>query len=249
MSDHVLLVGFYNVNSSHRESELIFSLKENVKNDHISRIVVFNETKGKYSKIPCPVESDKITYIDVSEGGRMTYKDYFEYANENLSGQRCILANADIVITEDIDKIESRCLKSIMVCLTRWDQGGKGLQMGGDSQDTWIFDTPLKQEFVDEMDYTFGVLFSDNVLSYLAHKHGYIPWNPSKDIRTKHVHSSQYRPIQPGAKEGEHASMEALKVTDGSYLLVHPTHIGDEVKIDLMGSMKPAYNAKRSREV
>jgi hypothetical protein len=232
MSDHVLLVGFYNSGNTVRNKELIFSLKENEKNDCISRIVVFNEADKN------PIESDKITYVDVSNCGRVTYKDYFEYANEHLVGQRCILANADIVITEDIEKIAGQCLKNILVCLSRWDQGGKGLEMGADSQDTWIFDPPLKQELANEADYPFGVLFSDNVLSYLAHKHGYIPWNPSKDIKTKHVHNSRYRPVQPGAKKGAYASMEALKVTDGSYLLVHPTHIGDEIKIDLMGSTK-----------
>ena len=241
MSDHVLLVGFYNTDSKMRNKELIFSLKENEKNDCISQIVVFNEANKN------PIESDKITYVDVSGCERMTYKDYFEYANEHLVGQRCILANADIVITEDIDKIESRCLKNILVCLSRWDQEAKGLQMGGDSQDTWIFDAPLKQELVNETDYTFGVLFSDNVLSYLAHKHGYMPWNPAKDIRTKHVHSSQHRPLQPGAGDRVlengvelkgFPSMEALKVTGGNYLFVYPTKIEDEIKIDLMGSTK-----------
>ena len=232
MSDHVLLVGFYATNSAARNKELIFSLKENEKNDCISRIIVFNETNKN------PIESDKITYVDVSDCERMTYKDYFEYANEHLSGQRCILVNADIVVTEDIEKIESRCLKNILVCLTRWEQGAKGLQMGGDSQDTWIFDAPLRREFVEEADYTFGVLFSANVLSYLAHKHGYVPWNPAKDIITKHIHNSQHRPLQPGAKEGEHASMEALNVSDGNYLFVYPVHIGEEIKVDLMTSEK-----------
>ena len=232
MSDHVLLVGFYTTNSAARNKELIFSLKENEKNDCISRIIVFNETNKN------PIESDKITYVDVSDCERMTYKDYFEYANEHLSGQRCILVNADIVVTEDIEKIKSRCLKNILVCLSRWDEEAKGLQMGADSQDTWIFDAPLKQGLVDDADYILGVLFSDNVLSYLAHKHGYVPWNPAKDIITKHIHNSQHRPLQPGAKEGEHASMEALNVSDGNYLFVYPVHIGEEIKVDLMTSEK-----------
>ena len=72
MSDHVLLVGFYNTDSKMRNKELIFSLKENEKNDCISQIVVFNEANKS------PIESDKITYVDVSGCERMTYKDYFE---------------------------------------------------------------------------------------------------------------------------------------------------------------------------
>lgn len=82
-----------------------------------------------------------------------------------------------------------------------------------------------------------GVNFCDNVLAYLAHKHGYVPWNPSKDIKTKHIHNSQYRLTQPGAKEGQ-PSTEVLKITDGNYLLVHPGHIGEEIKVDLMTSEK-----------
>ena len=235
---NTLLVGFYNTSSEMRNKELFFSLEENEKNDCISRIIVFNETNKN------PIDSDKITYIDVSGCERTTYKDYFEYANEHLVGERCILANADIVITEDIEKIESRCLKNILVCLTRWDQEGKGLEMGADSQDTWIFDPPLRGEFVNSGDFYMGVNFCDNVLAYLAHKHGYMSWNPSKDIKTKHIHNSQYRPAQPGAKEGQ-PSTEVLKITDGNYLFVHPGHIEEEIKVDLMGSTKVG----RSRKV
>ena len=68
MSDHVLLVGFYNSGNTMRNKELIFSLKENEKNDCISRIVVFNEADKN------PIESDKITYVDVSNCERVTWR-------------------------------------------------------------------------------------------------------------------------------------------------------------------------------
>lgn len=237
MSNYILLVNFYDAKHYLRSEELIFTLSENVKNDCISKIIVFNEAKKE------PVESDKITYIDTEK--RMRFKDFFEYANKHLVGERCILANADMVITEDIQKLDSQCLKALFVCLSRWDQGGKGLEMGGDSQDTWIFDAPLREGFVNNTDFNMGVVFCDNVLAYLAHENGYVPWNPSKDVRTKHVHNSQHRrrPTNPketvtesGVKLIGFPPMEALKITDGRYMLVPPIHIGEDIKVDVMGS-------------
>jgi len=220
---YVLMVSFYQSDNSLRTEELIFALSENVRNRCISRIIVFNESNEN------PIESDKITYVDVSAREQMTYKDFFEYANEHLVGERCILANADIVITEDIMKLSFRDLEGVFICLSRWDKGGgqnnvDGIQ-GGDSQDTWIFMSPVKQGLVNDSDYTLGVLFSDSALSYLAIKNGYIPWNPAKDVVTNHIHQTGYRPYK-----SPEVQAEALDVTDGHYTILDPTHIEEEIK-------------------
>jgi hypothetical protein len=221
---YVLLVGFYQTFREDRDKELLFCLQENIKNRLISELVVFNETDDE------PVKSDKITYIKTDK--RLTYKQYFEYANKHLEKRRCIISNVDIVISEDIQKLDSIKLEGAFVCLTRWDINGVALEMGADSQDTWIFQSPVNEKLTNSADYDLGVLFSDNVLSLLAYRSGYMPFNPSKDIVTKHVHGSDFR------NPSKESVNEALRVTDGSYMLVHPNKMGEKVDVDFMTSSK-----------
>jgi hypothetical protein len=224
MHKYALLVGFYDTPDKDRNSELLFSLQENVKNKHISNIVVFNETPD------VPVDSDKIVYVNINS--RMTYKNYFKYANKHLSGQRCIIANSDIVISHDLEKFQSVKIDKAFICLSRWDKDGKRLESGGDSQDTWIFQSPVKEGLVKDADYPLGCLFSDIVLSFLAAKNNYMLWNPSKDIVTRHIHQSEFRNPSDSSKQ------EALNKTNGRYMLVHPNHMGEEIKVNIMESIK-----------
>ena len=224
MHKYILLVGFYQTSREDRDKELLFCLQENVKNRFISELIVFNETDSK------PVKSDKITYIKTSK--RLTYKKYFEYANKHLAKRRCIISNADIVISEDIQKLDLIKLERAFVCLTRWDINGDKLEMGGDSQDTWIFQSPVNEQLTNSADYDLGVLFSDNVLSLLAYHSGYMPFNPAQDIVTKHVHSSEFRNPSKGSVN------KALNVTNGSYMFVHPHKMGEQVNVDFMTSTK-----------
>tara|TARA_R110000824_G_scaffold48545_2_gene137049 strand:+ start:2376 stop:3047 length:672 start_codon:yes stop_codon:yes gene_type:complete len=220
MLEYVMLVGFYKTSNKKRNKEIIFCLEENSKHEFLKEIVVFNETDTK------PLESDKITYVNVDK--RLTYKQYFQYANEKHSGSRCIIVNADIILTEDIRKLDCINIKRAFVCLTRWDSEGDKLQMGADSQDTWIFEAPANEQLVISADYNLGVLFSDNVLSLLAYRSGYMPFNPAQDIVTKHVHGSDFR------NPSKEAAGKALDVTNGDYMFVHPNKIGEQVNADFM---------------
>jgi hypothetical protein len=222
MLEYVMLVGFYKTSDKKRNEEIIFCLEQNSKHGFLKEIVVFNETDGN------PLESDKITYINVDK--RLTYKQYFQYANENHSGSRCIVLNADIVLTEDIRKLDYINIERAFVCLSRWDNEGKKLQMGADSQDVWIFEAPVNKQLTNSADYDLGVLFSDNVLSLLAYHSGYMPLNPAKDIVTKHIHSSDFR------NQSKDAANKALNVTNGNYMLVHPNKIGEQINVDFMTS-------------
>jgi hypothetical protein len=51
-------------------------------------------------------------------------------------------------------------------------------------------------------------------------------FNPSEEIITRHIHSSEFRTESTGSRE-------ALESTDGRYLLVHPTRInGANIKVE-----------------
>jgi len=207
---YVMMVGFYESTNKDRNRELVSCLRENAGNQYISRLIVFNETEDR------PLKSKKITYIDINK--RMTYKDYFEYANANLQGETCILANADIVVTEDIKKLDRVRMDGVFVCLSRWNSTGEAREAGGDSQDTWVFKTPVEQTLVGATGYNLGIQFCDNVLSILAYRSGYMLFNPSEEIVTKHIHSSEFRTEETNSET-------ALGVTGGRYSLVPPSHL------------------------
>tara|TARA_Y100000310_G_scaffold107939_1_gene106431 strand:- start:241 stop:972 length:732 start_codon:yes stop_codon:yes gene_type:complete len=212
-----MMVGFYESTNENRNIELISCLKENENNQHISRVIVFNETEDR------PLKSKKITYIDINK--RMTYRDYFEYANANLKNETCILANSDIIITEDIGKLNKFRMENVFICLSRWNSTGEVREAGADSQDTWVFKSPVKEWLVEMADYNMGTQFCDSVLSFLAYNSGYMLFNPSEEIVTKHIHSSEFR-------TEETQSMNALGVINGKYAFVHPSPIEGEVRVE-----------------
>jgi len=215
---YIMMVGFYKSTNKNRDRELVSCLRENANNQHISRLIVFNESEDR------PLKSKKITYIDINK--RMTYRDYFEYANANLKNETCILANSDIIITEDIEKLNKIRMNDVFICLSRWNSTGETREAGADSQDTWVFKSPVREGVVELADYHMGTQFCDNVLSYLAYNSGYVMFNPSEEIITRHIHSSEFRTESTGSRE-------ALESTDGRYLLVHPTRInGANIKVE-----------------
>ena len=184
-----------------------------------------------------PVSSTKIKYIDTDR--RMSYKDYFEYANANLQDKVCVLINSDIVLTEDIAKLNKVHMKNAFICLSRWNESGETREGGGDSQDTWVFKSPVDEGLVKMADYNMGTQFCDSVLSYLACLNGYMLFNPSEEIVTRHIHSSKFRSEETG-------STKALQVTDGLYMIVHPSYLLGEVKIEVLQCKRSLYEGKEN---
>ena len=194
----ILLTEFFRKHPA-RNSEFDACLNENIKNPLITKIVLFIddpsvEPDERFTK------HEKITLHKIPS--RPTYQDFFTYANQNFENEFCILANADIIVGQDIKQIESRNSKEEFYALTRWDlkkkedgtfssvffENSRGIAQG--SQDTWIFKTPVN---IKGCDFSMGRPGCDNKLAHLAKESGYKVTNPSLAIKTYHLHESGIR--------------------------------------------------------
>lgn len=126
--------------------------------------------------------------------GRPTYNDFFRYANESLPNDSIVaISNSDIFFDETIQLAEN-IKQNEVYALSRWDiqkDGSSKLFNRWDSQDTWIFRTPIKE--IPGADFTMGIAGCDQVIAHLLTVSGYKVTNPSKSIHCHHLHLSNVR--------------------------------------------------------
>jgi hypothetical protein len=137
--------------------------------------------------------------------GRPTYGDFFRHANQHFAGQIVILANADIRFNETLLALRSLDWENRFLALTRSDFLGTH---GEGSSDVWMFRSPLP---LFGQNVTFGTVYCDQVVSFLAGKQGLRVDNPCLSVECEHVHHSEVR-NRPGTCE--HRREESTS-TDG----------------------------------
>lgn len=184
-----LIIEYFKSPDYQRHSEYLTCIHENLDNDHIDKIYVFISDDSKLN-----FTSKKIKVIQ--RDTRPTYKDLFEFCNENLKEQICIISNADIILDETISVLNDTDLSNIFVALTRWEvfhENGEWCIApfnNSSSQDVWAFRTPI--EVTDEMDFLLGKPGCDNKIAKLMAEK-YEVRNPGLQIVTCHYHMSGHR--------------------------------------------------------
>ena len=164
-----LLYNYYKDKNPERQKEIDLCLAKNLANKHINTIVIESQD-------------------------RLTYSYYFKKINNiTLPNDINIICNSDIYLDETILNCQ-HIQKNECYALSRWDIKLKGqpeLFNRPDSQDTWIFKGPIKSNLYGDI--FLGMPGCDNRIAYEIVKAGYILSNPSKKIKTYHVHSSNIR--------------------------------------------------------
>lgn len=184
-----LLIEYFKSSDYQRYSEYLACIHENLENEHIKHIYVFISDESKLN-----FESPKLTVIQ--RKARPTYKNLFEFCNDNLKGQICIIANADIILDDSISILKDANLKNIFVALTRWEvfcEDGEWCIApfnNSSSQDVWAFKTPIK--VTEDMDFLLGRPGCDNKIAKMMAEY-YEVRNPGLQIVTSHFHMSGYR--------------------------------------------------------
>lgn len=122
------------------------------------------------------------------------YTFMFHLANEMITedGDITIITNGDIYFDETLSYLRSLSDHQCFA-LSRWNmdhEGFNSLYDRPDSQDCWIFRGKIKNI---EADFPLGALGCDNRIAYEIHKAGYEIKNPSKTIKTVHIHLVQTR--------------------------------------------------------
>lgn len=190
----ILLTGFYEDADLKRRGEILECLKRNVANDHLGEIHLFVEGALEVNTLLAvypPLAAFKVRLI--AQGGRVTYRQLFTYANDRLPGRRVIIANADIFFDHTLARLGAYDLSDKLLCLSRWDLQPDGSARFFDypaSQDAWIFQAPIR-EF--PCDWSLGVPGCDNRLAWEAERAGLAISNPSRSLRACHLHLSGVR--------------------------------------------------------
>ena len=133
-----------------------------------------------------------IGYIN-DEGKRTTYQDVFDRINfhidrDGLDGIS-VVANSDIYFDETI-KLCSKITQDECYALTRYNVLGEEKIEFEDtpgSQDVWIFRGKIKD---GNFDIPMGIPGCDNRIAHELSEAGYKLYNPSKAIKTYHLHKT-----------------------------------------------------------
>ena len=83
-----------------------------------------------------------------------------------------------------------------VVSLSRWDIKSNGeieLFRRADSQDSWIFTSPVSREIEEKSNFYLGRMGCDNALAWIFHDGGMKLSNPALQIITRHLHLVQHR--------------------------------------------------------
>lgn len=186
-----LLIEYFNSQNHIRNGEYLYCLHQNLGNEHIKTIYLFMDEDAELN-----FNSSKIK--KVIRKIRPTYKDLFEFCNEYLKEEICIIANADIIFDDTLRYFNSLDMNNTFHALSRWEistNDGKNWEIepyeNPASQDTWIFKSPILTS--DDMNYHMGKPGCDNKITYQMRELGYTCRNPGKKVITVHFHPTNWR--------------------------------------------------------
>lgn len=163
-----LFYNYYEDKNPARKKEIDFCLQKNLANPHFKTVIVESVNKP-------------------------TYDDFFKKINETVGPEDIsIICNSDIFFDETIILAEHIGPKDLYALL-RWEYSTSGISIHSnrpDSQDTWIVRGKVENVFGG---FTLGIRGCDNRIAHEFLKAGYNVTNPSKSIKSYHVHTSGIR--------------------------------------------------------
>lgn len=131
----VFLTTLYEGVPDDRLMEFKLCFEKNYSNRYIKEIHVFFETDKdikelweyideNYSSIYDLLRRDKFTLIATPK--RLTYHDYFKYANEAIPNSKIIVSNTDIYMNDTLSHLVDYDIKDKLLSLTRWSESDDG---------------------------------------------------------------------------------------------------------------------------
>lgn len=177
--------------------------KNPVRQQELDKCLGVNLQNPLIKKVYCIIDEEYDVLNNTHEkitfwvyGRRPSYKHFFAAINDYSEEHEvnCI-ANSDIYFDEDaIRLIEGNICNDECYALSRWDVAMNGAAKHfnrPDSQDVWIFRGKVKH--VPGCHIHLGIPGCDNAIAHRLEDAGYMVLNPSKDIRTYHLHNSGVR--------------------------------------------------------
>lgn len=175
-----LYINWYEDDNERRRAELLTCLQKNIDHPKITSIYCLTEK--------LPLEHKKLKKVSIYN--RPTYADMLQAAvHDGIK----IIANTDIYFDETLEKVYDLITPNTCLALTRYDiinqRGQSKFHAAACSQDVWIFKTikPVQCSF------HMGKPGCDNRFAWELKQAGYKLLNPSKTIKTYHLHLSKKR--------------------------------------------------------
>ena len=220
---------FYRDKNNIRHQENLACLVHNLNNPEIDYVVVVVDDSS-YSINEITDYGNKLRRI--SYGKRPTYSDMFEIANAfnatNSDGgdYYSVICNTDIYFEQEAIKLIKASIDyDTCYALSRWDVGSFGELKHyntRDSQDSWVFKDYIRGV---NGDFYMGKAGCDNRIAYELVSAGYRVLNPSKSIKSCHLHLSNVR----------NYTREDSEIVPKPYHFVYPTFINEVGYIPTMG--------------
>lgn len=195
-----LIIPLYNETNPARTQEYITCIEKNLANDRIENICVLydssNNDDNNFLLEYLKTKPLQIQYIL----GRATYGYCFKLAEKLYPSSRIILSNADIYFNETLKLLDNVNLANKFLALTRWNvkldgsldlfrqyRNNQFVKFDSEaSQDTWIFETPMKEFNFDDIQ--IGTMTCDSRIAYQAFTSGLEVYNPCYSIQCCHLH-------------------------------------------------------------
>ena len=179
-----------------------------VRNAELTQCRERNRESGLFSSIVMPT-------------GRPTFTELFALCGEDEVN---VIANSDMYFDASI-RLAERCKQGQCLALSRWDVQADGRSVHFDvawSQDVWI----VRGRPSIEAEFTQGVLDCDNVLAWVLQSSGLAVLNPSRAIRSHHLHLSDVRTYRgrgraPVSVPGPHLHVSPTDMWPLHYPRVH----------------------------
>lgn len=216
----ILITQFYIDKDNKRQKEILETLKYNVNNKNIDKILLFNEKiYNKNEMNLTDNDLNKITQINI--GKRLKFDDIFNYIEDNKIKGYIIIANSDIFFDDNLFILYKTNLinEKKIFSLLRFEHNKRGNHIfgpRGDSQDTWIFHSNynIKKEQSKIFNFELGIPGCDNHIIYLFMILGYKVYNEPYLIKTYHNHETQKRNYNNSTKRITKPWIRLIPVTE-----------------------------------
>jgi len=178
-----LYINYFRHNNEQRQKEIDYCLQKNINNKYIDKIYILS--KENYEIF----HNDKIKIIPIEK--RPSYNYFFKTINKISQNDNInIIANLDIYFDETI--IYAKNIKNNQCfALTRWEIKKDKIKFlnKGCSQDSWIFKGKIKNI---KSGFYLGRMGCDNKIAYEIQQAKYKITNPSRTIKTYHLHQIKH---------------------------------------------------------
>lgn len=187
----ILFYNYFTARTPERQAEIDFCLKKNLECEGL-KVIILNSSETHDN----PLFAGAMSVIRQKE--QPTYREIFDMGTVFSQGGICAYANADIFFTaENVQLIEARMKPGVCLALSRWDYSEDGnhvLHDHRDSQDTWVWKGGVNARV--KADFTGNKPGCDNRIAFELNR-VFRVINPSKTIKTFHVHATQQRTYTP----------------------------------------------------